>query len=129
MFKYLLFFLMLFPILVLAYISIVPYSQTLEEQIKTGNLATAQEVSNLVEEHFNWSIKVGNYFVSTPMLVYSIENMEREGATERLVRLLAAVPDIDRVYIATPEGIMWYASIIRSWRSRPRRYVGNRDVA
>ncbi|MCX9080713.1 MAG: GAF domain-containing protein [Candidatus Methanoperedens sp.] len=90
-----------------AYFSIVPYSQTLEEQIEAGNLATAKEVSYLVGEHFNWSIKVGNYFVSTPRLVYSVENLDREGITERLALLLASVPDIDRAYITTPEGILW----------------------
>ena len=152
MFKYLLFFLMLLPILILAYISIVPYSQTLGEQIKAGNLATAKEVSYLVEGHFSWSIKVGNYFVSTPMLVSSIENKDRNGATERLARLLAAVPDIDRAYLATPEGILWidyppspdmwgrnlsyrdwYKGVSRNWRPyvsevyfrdiEPKRYV------
>jgi putative methionine-R-sulfoxide reductase with GAF domain len=107
MFKYLLFFLMLLPILILAYISIVPYTETLGEQIKAGNLATAQEVSYLVAEHFNWSIKVGNYFVSTPRLVYSVENKDRKGAEERLALLMAAVPDIDRAYLTTPEGILW----------------------
>jgi putative methionine-R-sulfoxide reductase with GAF domain len=106
MFKYLLFLLML-PILVMAYISIVPYSQSLGNQIETGNLATAREVSYLVGEHFNWSIKIGNYFVSTPMLVYSVEKKDINGITERLSRLLSSVPDIDRAYIATPEGILW----------------------
>ena len=98
---------MLMPILILAYISIVPYTHTLGDQIKASNFATAQEVSYLVEEHFKWSVKVGNYFVSTPMLVYSIEHNDRKGATERLTRLLASVPDIDRVYLATPKGILW----------------------
>ncbi|MBU3966566.1 MAG: cache domain-containing protein, partial [Euryarchaeota archaeon] len=107
MFKYLLFLLMLLPISVMAYFSIVPYSQALEEQIVTGNLATAREVSYLVEEHFNWSIKVGSYFVSTPRLVYSVENRDIGGVTERLALLLASVPDIDRAYITTPEGILW----------------------
>jgi putative methionine-R-sulfoxide reductase with GAF domain len=107
MFKYLLFLLMLLPISVMAYISIVPYSQSLEDQIETGNLATAREVSYLVGEHFNWSIKIGHYFVSTPMLVYSVENKDIDGVTERLNRLLNTVPDIDRAYIATPEGILW----------------------
>lgn len=106
MFKYLLFLLML-PISVMAYFSIVPYSQTIEEQIEAGNLATAWEVSYLVGEHFNWSIKVGHYFVSTPMLVYSVENMDKNGVTERLARLLASVPDIDRAYLTTPEGVLW----------------------
>lgn len=105
--KYLLFLLMLLPISVLAYFSIVPYSQSLEEQILSGNLATAREVSYLVEEHFNWSIKVGSYFVSTPRLVYSVENRDIGGVTERLALLLASVPDIDRAYITTPEGILW----------------------
>jgi putative methionine-R-sulfoxide reductase with GAF domain len=105
--KYLLFLLMLLPISVLAYFSIVPYSQSLEEQILAGNLATAREVSYLVEEHFNWSMKVGSYFVSTPMLVYSVENRDIVGVTERLALLLASVPDIDRAYITTPEGILW----------------------
>lgn len=106
-FKYLLFLLMLLPISISAYFSIVTYSHGLQEQIEAGNLATAREVSYLVGEHFNWSIKVGNYFVSTPMLVYSVENMDRKGVTERLERLLASVPDIDRAYLATPEGILW----------------------
>jgi putative methionine-R-sulfoxide reductase with GAF domain len=135
MFKYLLFLLMLLPISVMAYISIVPYSQSLEDQIETGNLATAREVSYLVGEHFNWSIKIGHYFVSTPMLVYSVENKDINGVTERLSRLLAAVPDIDRAYIATPEGILlvdypwhqelwgknlsqrdWYRGVSRDWQ-------------
>ncbi len=98
---------MLLPISVMAYFSIVPYSQALEEQIMAGNLATAKEVSYLVEEHFNWSIKVGNYFGSTPRLVYSVENRDIGGVTERLALLLASVPDIDRAYITTPEGILW----------------------
>jgi putative methionine-R-sulfoxide reductase with GAF domain len=133
--KYLLFFLMLLPILILSYISIAPYTETLGEQIKAGNLATAQEASYLVEEHFNWSIKVGNYFVSTPRLVYSVENLDKGGITERLVLLMASVPDIDRAYITTPEGILlvdyppnkeiwgknlsyrdWYKGVSRSWR-------------
>lgn len=135
MFKYLLFLLMLLPISVMAYISIVPYSQSLENQIETGNLATAREVSYLVGEHFNWSIKIGHYFVSTPMLVYSVENKDINGITERLSRLLASVPDIDRAYIATPEGILlvdypqhpelwgrnlsqrdWYRGVSRDWQ-------------
>jgi len=135
MFKYLLFFMMLLPISVMAYISIVPYSQSLEDQIETGNLATAREVSYLVGEHFNWSIKIGHYFVSTPMLVYSVENKDINGVTERLSRLLAAVPDIDRAYIATPEGTLlvdypknpelwgknlsqrdWYMGVSRDWQ-------------
>lgn len=107
MFKYLLFFLMLLPISVMAYFSIVPYSQALEEQIVTGNLATAKEVSYLVEEHFAWSVKVGNYFVSTPMLVHSVENRDIKGITERMMLLSASVPDIDRVTLVTPEGILW----------------------
>lgn len=107
MFKYLLFFLMLLPVSILAYFSIVPFSQTLEEQIEAGNLATAKEVSYLVGEHFNWSIKVGNYFVSTPRLVYSVENLDRSGVSERLALLLASVPDIDRAAVVTPEGILW----------------------
>lgn len=107
MFKYLLFLLMLLPISVLAYFSIVPYSQSLEEQIEAGNLATAREVSYLVGEHFNWSIKVGSYFVSTPRLVYSVENRDIGGVTDRLALLLASVPDIDRAYLTTPEGILW----------------------
>ncbi len=98
---------MLLPISVLAYFSIVPYSHSLGEQIEAGNLATAREVSYLVEEHFNWSIKVGSYFVSTPMLVYSVENRDIGGVSERLALLLASVPDIDRAYITTPEGILW----------------------
>jgi putative methionine-R-sulfoxide reductase with GAF domain len=106
-FKYLLFLLMLLPISISAYFSIVTYSYGLQEQIEAGNLATAREVSYLVGEHFNWSMKVGNYFVSTPMLVYSVETMDRKGVTERLERLLASVPDIDRAYLATPEGILW----------------------
>jgi putative methionine-R-sulfoxide reductase with GAF domain len=150
--KYLLFFLMLLPILILAYISIVPYTQTLGEQIKAGNLATAQEVSYLVGEHFNWSIKVGNYFVSTPVLVYSVENRDIDGITERLALLMASVPDIDRTYITSPEGILlvdyppnpevwgknlsnrdWYNGVSMSWKPyvsevyfrdiEPRRYV------
>lgn len=107
MFKYLLFLLLLLPISVLAYCSIVPYSHSLGEQIEAGNLATAREVSYLVEEHFNWSIKVGSYFVSTPRLVYSVENRDIGGVSERLALLLASVPDIDRAYITTPEGILW----------------------
>jgi len=106
-FKYLLFLLMLLPISISAYFSIVTYSHGLQEQIEAGNLATAREVSYLVGEHFNWSIKVGNYFVSTPVLVYSVETMDRKGVTERLERLLASVPDIDRAYLTTPEGILW----------------------
>jgi putative methionine-R-sulfoxide reductase with GAF domain len=105
--KYLLFFLMLLPISISAYFSIVTYSDGLQEQIETGNLATAREVSYLVGEHFNWSIKVGKYFVSTPMLVYSVETMDRDGVTERLERLLSSVPDIDRAYLTTPEGVLW----------------------
>lgn len=107
MFKYLLFLLMLLPISVSAYFAIFHYSQAIEEQIEAGNLATAREVSYLVGEHFNWSIKIGNYFVSTPMLVYSVENKERNGAAERLARLMKSVPDIDRAYITTQEGILW----------------------
>jgi putative methionine-R-sulfoxide reductase with GAF domain len=150
--RYLLFFLILLPILILAYISIVPYTQTLGEQIKAGNLATAQEVSYLVGEHFNWSIKVGNYFVSTPRLVYSVENRDTGGVIERLALLLASVPDIDRAYITTPEGILlvdypprneiwgmnlsdrdWYKGVKKRWEPyvsevysrdiEPRRYV------
>jgi putative methionine-R-sulfoxide reductase with GAF domain len=107
MFKYLLFILMLLPISVLAYFSIVPYSHSLGEQIEAGNLATAKEVSYLVEDHFKWSIKVGSYFVSTPGLVYSVEHMDQKGVTERLALLLASTPDIDRVTLTTPEGILW----------------------
>lgn len=126
---------MLLPISVMAYISIVPYSQSLEDQIETGNLATAREVSYLVGEHFNWSIKIGHYFVSTPMLVSSVENRDINGVTERLSLLLASVPDIDRAYIATPEGILlvdypphpelwgknlsqrdWYRGVSRDWQ-------------
>jgi putative methionine-R-sulfoxide reductase with GAF domain len=107
MFKYFLFILMLLPISVMAYFSIIPYSQSLQSQIEAGNLATAREVSYLVGEHFNWSKKVGNYFVSTPMLVRSVEYMDRDSVSERLSLFLASVPDIDRAYLTTPEGVLW----------------------
>jgi putative methionine-R-sulfoxide reductase with GAF domain len=125
MFKYLLFFLMLLPISISAYFSIVTYSQGLQEQIEAGNLATAREVSYLVGEHFNWSIKVGNYFVLTPILVYSVETMDIKGVTDRLERLLSSVPDIDRAYLTTPEGVLWadYPQNPEIWGSN----LSNRD--
>ncbi len=97
----------LLPIILLSFFSYQVASQSVRDQVESENMYAANNISQLVIQDISRIATIAHAVASVPGSLDAVRKKDDLAMRERLRAVVLAYPQIDRVFLTDPDGLLW----------------------